>query len=260
MSRLTHIIRRWWTSPRRPRGWGPVLTVRHSFYGVIRVFRWDTGISRHLLDGRTIWEHDIVAIFAQEFPAGRNVIDAGANLGLHSIALAKLATRGEVVYAIEAHPEVFALTRFNCSRFANIRCIDRAASDQPAIVSMPTFRGSRNAAITSVTAEPVAGHHSVEAVTIDSLGLENIGFMKIDVEGHELACIRGASETIQRDRPTLLVEICGGNDIQTAPPPIAAQIRSTIEEIVALGYDATQVSPHDYLFRPLAAKTDTNRR
>lgn len=250
MSRLTKLVRGWWNSPRRPRGWGEVLSVRHTFYGPIRVFRWDTGISRHLLDGRTVWEPDIVSIFAREFPVGRNVIDAGANLGLHSIALAKLATHGESIYAIEAHPEVFPLTRFNCSRFPAIRCIDRAASDQSGIVSMPRFCRSRNAAVASVTTEQVAGHHAVTAVTIDSLGLENIGFIKIDVEGHELACLRGAAETIRRDRPTLLVEICGGNDLQTAPPGIAALIRSSVAEIAAMGYDVTQVSQHDYLCRP----------
>lgn len=251
MSRLSRLIRNWWRSPSRPRGWGPILSVRHAYYGPIRVFRWDTGISRHLLDGQTIWEPDIVEIFAREFPTGRNVVDAGANLGLHSIALAKLATHGETIYAIEAHPEVFPLTRYNCRRSPAIRCINRAASDQPRTVSMPRFRQSVNAAIASVSTEPVAGQHAVQAVTIDSLGLENVGFMKIDVEGHELACLRGAAQTIRRDRPTLLVEICGGNDLQTAPPRIAALIRSSIAEITSMGYDVTKVSMHDYLCKPL---------
>jgi FkbM family methyltransferase len=42
--------------------------------------------------------------------------------------------------------------------------------------------------------------------SLDSLGLPRIGFVKIDVEGHELAVLRGAETIIERDRPNFLVE------------------------------------------------------
>jgi FkbM family methyltransferase len=231
---------------------GPVVSVDHAYYGPLRLLAADKGISRHLLDGVTVWEPDIVALFAREFQAGRNVVDAGANLGLHSIALAKLATRGETVYALEPHPEILPLTRYNCGRFPNIRCIDRAASDEARVFSMPSVRGWENAGGAGLEEESPGGVYRVESVTIDSLGLENVGLMKIDVEGHELACLRGAVETIRRDRPTLVVEICGGNDVRTAPPEIAAEIRSRVAHIADLGYDVEQFSVHDYLCRPRA--------
>ena len=41
---------------------------------------------------------------------------------------------------------------------------------------------------------------------LDDLALGDVGFVKIDVEGHELAVLRGAAETLQRNRPPLLVE------------------------------------------------------
>jgi hypothetical protein len=41
---------------------------------------------------------------------------------------------------------------------------------------------------------------------LDYYGLEDVGFLKIDVEGHELAVLRGATETISRSYPSILVE------------------------------------------------------
>jgi hypothetical protein len=48
---------------------------------------------------------------------------------------------------------------------------------------------------------------SVQTLTIDSESLENVGFIKIDVEQHEREVMRGAASTIERDRPILLSEV-----------------------------------------------------
>jgi FkbM family methyltransferase len=46
----------------------------------------------------------------------------------------------------------------------------------------------------------------VHSVTIDNLKLSRIGFVKIDVEGHEYAVLQGAKETIAQQKPNLLIE------------------------------------------------------
>lgn len=175
MSRLTKALREWWTAPPQPRGWGQVVTVRHAFYGPIRLFRWDEGISQHLFDGQTVWEPEVVEIFAREWAAGRNAIDAGANLGLHSIALAKLAAPGAKVYAIEPHPEVFPLTRANCRRFAAVKCIKAAASDRLRTVSMPRLRRGGNAAIAATIRASIAE-------------IEALGYAVEQVSPHDYLC------------------------------------------------------------------------
>lgn len=47
----------------------------------------------------------------------------------------------------------------------------------------------------------------VEVRTLDSFEFESPGFIKIDVEGHEEKVLRGARETLQRCKPSLLIEI-----------------------------------------------------
>jgi hypothetical protein len=46
----------------------------------------------------------------------------------------------------------------------------------------------------------------VRTVTIDGLDIQGVGFVKIDVEGLELAVLQGAKRTISRDLPNLLIE------------------------------------------------------
>ena len=46
----------------------------------------------------------------------------------------------------------------------------------------------------------------VPTYRLDSLSIDNVGFMKIDVEGHEESVIIGAEQTIRRCRPILLIE------------------------------------------------------
>lgn len=43
--------------------------------------------------------------------------------------------------------------------------------------------------------------------TLDSYNLSNVGFIKIDVEGHEMDVLHGAEATLRRNRPNLLIEV-----------------------------------------------------
>jgi len=62
----------------------------------------------------------------------------------------------------------------------------------------------------------------IEAKRLDDLGLSDIGFIKIDVEGFEQAVLDGARETIARDRPSLLIEMEEAHTKQPIEEAIAA--------------------------------------
>src|SRR4030095_13809625 len=46
----------------------------------------------------------------------------------------------------------------------------------------------------------------VEMITIDSLGLDAVGLIKLDIQGSETIALRGAEETLRRCRPVVLIE------------------------------------------------------
>ena len=48
---------------------------------------------------------------------------------------------------------------------------------------------------------------TVKIATLDSLELQRVGFIKIDVEGHEQAVLSGAAKTLASERPNILIEL-----------------------------------------------------
>ena len=79
---------------------------------------------------------------------------------------------------------------------------------------------------------------SVETKKLDELiQLNNLGFIKIDVEGHETEVIKGSTELIKKNKPTLLVEI----EERHSKKPIDL----TINYIKGFGYECFQVKDNE---------------
>jgi FkbM family methyltransferase len=54
---------------------------------------------------------------------------------------------------------------------------------------------------------PEWNKHTVATSRLDDFNLEDVGFVKIDVEGHELAVLQGATDLLAAERPTVMIEI-----------------------------------------------------
>ena len=89
-----------------------------------------------------------------------------------------------------------------------------ALSDTAGVVDMRVPAGVPNqSTIETSNALPLAGvapsqiaSVEVPAERLDAFDLRSVGFIKIDVEGHEVAVLEGARATIRRERPSLVVE------------------------------------------------------
>ncbi len=76
-----------------------------------------------------------------------------------------------------------------------------------------------------------SGRYEITVPTrqLDDYALEAVGFIKIDVEGHELAVLHGALETIRRCLPTLLIEIENRHKSNA--------VKEVCDLLEAIGYD-----------------------
>ncbi|WP_243718429.1 FkbM family methyltransferase [Actinomadura sp. 7K534] len=133
-------------------------------------------------------------------PVGGTAVDIGGWFGPWT---RRLSDRADRVVTIEADPRLAGLL---CQAFPQVKVVQAAASDECGKIDLWVPDGGTLAGISSVTGgagRPV----SVARLTVDSLGLTDVRFIKVDVEGHELNALLGAAETIARDRPNLIVEV-----------------------------------------------------
>jgi FkbM family methyltransferase len=139
----------------------------------------------------------------------RDAIDVGANDGSYVHYLRRHARR---VIAFEPMPAFAGMLRRKFRRGVVVESV--ALSDAAGTVSlrMPVVDGavvSGCSTISSAASAVYPAHRAIEVPMdrLDNVYGGNVGFIKIDVEGHQQAVLDGAVATIRRCRPRLLVEV-----------------------------------------------------
>jgi FkbM family methyltransferase len=147
-------------------------------------------------------------LLAQIIKPGMAVIEAGANIGAHTLAMARACHPGPL-FAYEPQRRVFQVL---CANLAlngveNVLALPEACGAEPgqAVIPALDYAGAGNFGGVSL-APPGSAGETVRVSRIDGLGLPACGLIKADVEGYEAEALQGAAATIARCRPVLYVE------------------------------------------------------
>jgi FkbM family methyltransferase len=158
------------------------------------------------------YEKHFAELFGYLVGPGDRCVDVGANVGVHTVRLARLVgTDGEVV-AIEPDPDVVRRTQRNITLngLANVRIIGAAASERAGETRLyrPSPRDTNRARASLMHHTYLTGlTTTVPVVSVDDVCAgEPVALIKIDVEGHEAAVVRGAVDTIARHAPAVVFE------------------------------------------------------
>ena len=153
------------------------------------------------------YEPDVMAAIKVFLPADGVFLDIGANWGYFSLAIAEdRSFKGRIV-AVEAFPpsfEDFAEIKRQLSipdERIEMRCM--AMSDGPGEIYLD---GTDKLYSGLVKVSPEPTEVKVPKNSLDSLGVERVDVIKLDVEGHELAVLTGGARTIDRCRPVIILE------------------------------------------------------
>jgi FkbM family methyltransferase len=195
-----------------------------------------------------LWEPHLVVLFEKYIRPWSTAIDCGANIGLHSISMS-VKSHAARVLAFEPHPEIYqALLANSIGRPPKIVPINMAVSDRAGFLLMKPLRDSVNPAGAMVfrprmfEAFQESAAYQVTTVRLDDMACDDISFGKIDVEGHEMSVIDGATHMLASQRPVIVMEIWDLDD-----PKVR---NAKIDRVNALGYRAEPVSEIDVLFTP----------
>lgn len=155
-------------------------------------------------------------------------LDCGANIGVFSVVWARHMAGWGRVLAIEPQERLYYAL---CGNIAlnncwNAQAAKAAVSDQkgsipfiePDYVQFGSF-GSLN--LRDNTGTKQVPHPSrattTQSITIDSLQLPRLDYLKIDLEGMECEALRGATETIKRFKPVVSIEVMLDDDNSIEP-------------------------------------------
>jgi len=138
-------------------------------------------------------------------------LDVGAKTGMYTRRV--IEHSGDTI-AFEPIPVLAHLLRRVFRYVAHVERValsDRAGS---AVLRTPFRRGKPRYGLSTIEVDNELSSQDgsrVREVTVrtkrlDDYEFSGVGFIKIDVEGHEMCVLRGARETLMRERPNLLVE------------------------------------------------------
>ena len=185
------------------------------------------------------YEWQILSAFAG---SGRDAVEVGANIGTHTVPLARLLQRrGRRLVAIDAQRVVFQLLCANIALngLMNVQAENIACSNVAGWVSFdePDYASLGNFGAVEMTERE--GGHRVRAIPLDELlpGSMDVGLIKLDVEGFEQKVLEGARNTIKRCHPVIYLE----NDRVESS-------RSLIELLWSMNYEMWWHRP--WLYRP----------
>jgi len=161
---------------------------------------------------------------------GDHIIEAGANIGSHTIGLAKAAGAGGRVYAFEPQPACYSIlqAQIALNQISSIVAYPEAAGRERGHLWLPktNYEALGNFGGVSLSQDQTMGSQAVDVVSLDERCAEvPCTLIKIDVEGMEEQVIRGAAKLIQKNRPIIYLE----NDR-------IDKSRSLISALLQLGY------------------------
>ena len=204
------------------------------------------------------WEPNTIALLKRHISPGDTVIEVGANVGAHTLLLARLVGPRGTVYAFE--PTDYAQTKLRTNMDLNpdlkARIVIRSelvtnhAGQTPARRIKSSFPVRSSAIRDELVQAP--------AIALDSQSFAKVDFLKIDVDGYDYKVLEGATELIKRFRPFVLIELC-----ESALSAQGDSVRDIIRLLTLFGYrgiyeDGTLIAGAEEILARVGAGSSIN--
>jgi FkbM family methyltransferase len=222
-----------------------------KFY--IEILQWNGSPVLKLAQDQIIPEvdQDIIDFINKSNLSGKNVIDGGSNIGLISLLLSDAVGDNGLVYSFELQRIIYQIGCANAvlNGRNNIISLNAALSNESGkmvgFTSIDYF-GERISS-TGIRTEPELGsidyYDRVKTIAIDDLNIQNVGLIKLDLEGSEPSALDGMWRTIDQWKPRMIIEI--------SPGYLGNNANDLIEKIKSHGYSLTGNESYNYFCEPI---------
>lgn len=182
-------------------------------------------------------EPTITALMLQLVHSGQMMVDVGTHFGYEAMLGCRLVGPQGHVICFEPSPTAFALAQKNLARFSQVKLHQEAVADQPGTLRLQNRPVWESAFNSLSTKESAIDSVDVPVTTLD-LALTNrtqpVDFLKCDVEGFEMAVLKGARSLLSEDAPVLVLEA----DMPSRQGKVSARACELAAHLESYGYQA----------------------
>lgn len=167
-------------------------------------------ITREIIAHNSFFELPYLELFTRKYPTQNIIIDIGANIGNHALYFANFLTYTHL-YAFEPQQLNALLCHKNLAPFSDrttVFPLGLSNTTTPMQLRTANYDNSGNFTIEE-TLNAVKTMHTPflsHFYQLDTFHFANVSLIKIDVEGHELAVLEGARNTIAQNKPIITIE------------------------------------------------------
>jgi FkbM family methyltransferase len=184
------------------------------------------------------WEADTLDFIHSHVKPGFVTLEVGANVGAHTLVIAKLSGDKGIVHAVE--PTEFARTKLLRNLSLNpdiekrVHVHNTLISDTVADNAQLEIRSSwpTKAKMEWKAKETVSSPVTTIDTLVAGLDLDRLDLLKIDIDGYDLRALHGAKETIEKFRPLIFVELS-----EKALKKNGDSVAGILGYLTMLGYD-----------------------
>ena len=163
-------------------------------------------IQRTVVNNQDFYEIKTLKILDKYIKDNAVILDIGSNIGNHTLYWS-IERNAKKIFAFEPVKETFGTLETNIALnqlLDKVVLYNAAVGSQTSKAKIKEF-DSKNIGATSLVLDE---NGSISVLKIDDLSFdgEKIDFIKIDTEGFEIEVLKGAKNTIMKNRPVIFVE------------------------------------------------------